>query len=251
MQADEKSIKAVEKSLGEPAFIEFQENTWKIRTNLLLASVIAVAVVFGDLNIESDSTILGLKFRGLSDAILTNGLIAMTVYLLAHFIWSSFDSLLEWRLRVTGTRVAFVTTGVVASEHADYPKDPRQSTLYNWWLGEAKKITNLSKSFEEMEAGFSTWNKRLVTTFTEGPDAMNIVNATMSINSTREEMVKLQRAIKEVADALESNRIPVSLKRFDQWYALFLRSQNLRWLIVEFMFPVFAGAYALLLLFSR
>jgi hypothetical protein len=63
MDTDEKTLQAVEKVLGEPAFAEYQDNTWKVRTNLVIASVVAVAVVFGDLHIEPDSSFLGLKFR--------------------------------------------------------------------------------------------------------------------------------------------------------------------------------------------
>jgi hypothetical protein len=183
--------------------------------------------------------------------VLTNGLIAITSYLLVHFLWSSLDALLEWRVRVTGTRVSFVTTGVFSSEHADYPKNPRQSTLYNWWLGEAKKITNISQRIQELDKGLAEWNARLESKFTEKPDAMNILNATASIANTREEIVKLQRAIKAASETIQDARIPCSLARFDRWFALFLRSQNLRWLLVEFLFPLLAGGYALLLLFNR
>jgi hypothetical protein len=106
MSSSESTTEAVFKVLGEPAFAEFSDNAWKIRTNLILASVISIAVVFGDLHIEPDSQILGLKFKGLTDAVLTNGLIAVVSYLLLHFVWTAIDALLEWRLRVTGTRVA-------------------------------------------------------------------------------------------------------------------------------------------------
>lgn len=248
---DEDNLKAVEKVLGDPAFAEFSPNTWKIRTYLIIASVISIAVVFADLHIDPGSTVLGLKFHGLSDTVLTNGLFGVTLYLLLHFLWSAVDTLLEWRLRITGTKVAFATTGIFASEHADYPRDPRQSTLYNWWKDEATKIGDLTAKLSEIETQLAEWDARLKARFTEGPDAMNIVNASASINSTREAVVKLERSMTETRDAISAVRVPVSLRRFDRWFQLFLRSQNLRWLIIEFRAPILVGIYALVLLWNR
>jgi len=251
MSSPKDSIEAVEEVLGEPAFAELPENAWKIRTNLILASVVSIVIVFGELHIEPDSQILGLKFRGLSDTILTNGLIAVVTYLLLHFLWASLDALLEWRIRVTGTRVAFVTTARLASEHGDYPNDPRQSSLYNWWKDEARKIGNLSTHTQEIESKLNKWEAELRAKFTEGTDAMNITNAVMPISATREEIVRFSREVKAAAEAIEAARIPTSLKRFDSWFALFLRSQNLRWLVIDVLAPVLAGSYALLLLAGR
>jgi len=248
---DDEKLKAVEKVLGEPAFAEFTSNAWKIRTNLIIVSVISIAVVFADLHIDTGSTVLGLKFQGLNDSVLTKGLFGVTLYLLLHFIWSAIDSLLEWRLRVTGTKVAFVTTGMFASDHADYPRDPRQSTLYNWWKDDARKIGNLTGKLSDIEKKLNEWDTRLKTQFTEKPDAMNIVNATNLINSARDEVVKLKGSVTEVKATISALRIPVSLRRFDRWYHLFLRSQNLRWLVVELGAPILVGSYALVLLWNK
>jgi hypothetical protein len=251
MRSPKNTVEAVEKVLGEPAFSELPENAWKVRTNLILAAVISIAVVFGDLHIEPDSQILGLKFKGLTDRVLTNGLIAVVAYLFVHFLWASMDSLLEWRLRITGTRVAFVTTARLASEHGDYPNDPRQSSLYNWWKDEARRIGNLTRHFPEIDAKIVEWETKLRAQFTDGPDAMNIVNATANLSGVREQIAKLGREVKEASESIDSARIPASLERFDNWYALFLRSQNLRWLVIDFLAPVLAGGYALVLLLSR
>jgi len=248
---DDDKLKAVEKVLGEPAFAEFTPNAWKIRTNLIIASGISIAVVFADLHIDPGSTVLGLKFHGLSDSVLTKGLFGVTLYLLLHFVWSAIDNLIEWRLRVTGTKVAFVTTGMFASEHADYPRDPRQSTLYNWWKDDARKIGNLTGQLSDIEKQLHEWDTRLKAQFVEKPDAMNIVNATSLISSAREAVVKLERSITEVRDTISALRIPVSLRRFDRWFHLFLRSQNLRWLVVELGAPILVGFYALVLLWNK
>ncbi len=251
MQYSKDTLEAVEKVLGEPAFLELTENAWKIRTNLIFASTISIAVVFGSLHIEPDSQIIGLKFKGLSDAILTNGLIALVVYLLVHFLWASADALLEWRLRVTGTRVTFVTTARFASEHGDYPSDPRQSTLYNWWKDEARKIGNVAPHLLEMEERLGQLESEMKTQSSEGASATNITNAIRLIGELREQLAKVSHELKATSASIEATRIPSSLKRFDTWFGLFLRSQNLRWLLIEFLTPVLVGGYALFLLVAR
>ncbi|WIM06378.1 MAG: hypothetical protein OHM77_03575 [Candidatus Nitricoxidivorans perseverans] len=110
------------------------------------------------------------------------------------------------------------------------------------------KIGNLATNLSEIERQLQEWDDRLKARFTENPDAMNIVNASTSIISTREEVVKLERTVIEARDTLLAARIPVSLRRFDNAFHLFLRSQNLRWLVVEFGAPIMAGTYALTLL---
>ncbi len=251
MSTRENTVEAVNKVLGEPVFAEFTDNAWKIRTNLILASVVSIAVVFANLHIEPDSQILGLKFKGLDDIVLTNGLIAVVAYLLAHFLWSSLDTIFEWRLRITGTKVAFVTTARLASEHGDYPSNPRQSTLYNWWKNEARKMESMSSRPAEIDAKLLEWEAQLKARFAEGANAMNIANATMSISDVRQDLAALKRSIEETSKAIAAARIPASLERFDAWYGLFLRSQNLRWLLIDFLAPVMTGSYALILLLNR
>jgi hypothetical protein len=102
-----KTIQAVEKVLKEPVAAQFSEQAWKIRTSLFIASTIALVVALANLRINADSSILGLRFTGLSDPVIRFTLAAIILYLLFHFVWVSRDSFLEWKLRITGTRSAF------------------------------------------------------------------------------------------------------------------------------------------------
>lgn len=251
MDHDKNISDAVSKVLGEPVSIQFPDNVWKIRTNLILTSLIAIAVVFGDLHIEADSTVMGLKFKGISDTVLSNGLVVIIAYLLVHFLWAAMDSFLEWRLRITGTRVAFVTTGRFSSEHCDYPSDPRQSTLYHWWLEQSKGLGSFTERMQQIDITLECWQSRMRSEFTESPDAMNIANATTSIGQVREQINRFHQAVTSAGKLIESPRIPESLARFDGWFEFFLRSQNLRWLVIEFLAPILAAAYALFLLVTK
>jgi hypothetical protein len=250
IEPEEEKHKSVEKVLGDPVAAEFSDKAWKIRTNLIVASAIAVAISLANLRITADSSILGLKFNGLSDPVIRNGLSALIGYLLLHFCWVSWDSLMEWRLRITGTRRGFVTGMMWESEHADIPSDPRQSTLYNWWKQQAGGIGNLAAMAEELKTKCSQWESDLKARFTGTPDWTNISNIMSLLAATRENAFKISTGVEAAEKALKAPRIVVSLKRFDRWFQLFLRSQNLRWLVIDLCVPFAFAILALYLLNS-
>lgn len=239
---------AVEKVLGEPVATEFSEKAWKIRTNLIMASAIAVAIGLGELRITPDSSILGLKFNGLSDLVIRYGLSAVIGYLLLHFLWVAWDSFLEWRLRITGTRRGFITGATWGSEHEDIPREPRQSTLYNWWKQEARAIGNLTATAQQLNAKCAQWEADLKSRFAGTSDWTNISNVMTLIAQTREHANKIATGIKAATKALNSPRLMVSLSRFDRWFEIFLRSQNLRWLVLDLCAPLALAIWALYLL---
>ncbi|MHC4337552.1 MAG: hypothetical protein ACYSTG_06330 [Planctomycetota bacterium] len=247
MEDREDKIKAVQKVLGEPVMCEFDAKTQKIRTMLFLLSVVSIAYGIGGLQIEEGSSILGLKFTGLSDDLFRYLLLGAVAYLALHFLWCSVDNFLEWKLRITGTRVAFVTTGTYASEHADYPNDPRQSTLYNWWQGQARSIGDTDKRIDEISATFEKINKEIEGVRDKG-ETLNINNVIQSLTHVRNEIVNLRGKVEEIQKTLNADRVPASLDRFDSWFRIFLKSQNIRWLLIEFGLPVSLSGYAIYLL---
>lgn len=245
---DDNKIKEVEEALGKSVLCDLSDKAWRVRTNLIVVSVISAAMVLGGLHIKPGSSVLGLQFDGLTDDLVRNILFWVTLYLLLHFLWNSIDNFLEWRLRITGTRLAFVTTAVIASDHGDYPSDPRQSTLYSWWKYQANKIGNITHITSEIEKNLDELNKKL------NDDNVKSVNPNITgacvplLAETRDGIHRLVSAIESVAETVKSARVPVSLGRFDNWFGLFLRSQNLRWLVIDFLAPIIVAVSALLLL---
>lgn len=238
----------VEKVLGEPFAMDFPDYVRKIRNSLISLSAISIALILGGLQLSGDSTFLGLKFEGFSNSLVLRLLLLLNVYMFLHFLWCSIDHFQEWWLRLTGTRVAYVTTGKFASEEADYPNDPRQSTLYNWWKDEARKISSLQAPFEDIHKKLETWEATVKESL-EGKNP-NVVSACMSINRISSDIQKLNKSIEQIGKAIDSQRIPVSLRRFDSHFQFYLRSQNLRWLVFELGFPLALGGCALFLLSS-
>jgi hypothetical protein len=241
-------LEAVKKALGEPFAAEFSDKIWKIRTNLLVVSLISLFVIKARLRIE-ESTILGIKFAGLTDELVHRGLFWITLYLTIHFGWSSWDHLCEWRLRITGTKLSFVTTGRFSSQYGDYPNDARQSTLYHWWNEESRKIGNLSTIAQTLDGKMSEWETRVREKVCDShQNCMNVRSGAQSIVEVRGVVHEMTRAVEETTKTLSSLRIPTSLDRFDRCFLLALRSQSLRWIVIDFLLPITLGCLALFLL---
>lgn len=256
MEPDDGTIKAVEKVLKEPVAAEFGEQAWRIRTNLTIVSAISVVMSLADLRIAPDSSVLGLKFAGLNDGVIRVTLATIVAYFLFHFLWVAWDAFLEWRLRVTGTRSAFQTGSMAGSDHADYPGDPRQSTLYNWWVRQQTSIGNLDAEVSALRATCKEWQDELIAERnrmgTEAdkhvPGYQNVTKVAHQLGEAFAQITSLQRIVGLHLKAKTDPRIPVSLKRFDDWFQIFLRSQNLRWFVVELTAPIVFAVYALYLL---
>ena len=117
----EKKQREAAKAMGEPFAIDFSESVRTMRTHLLIGSTIGLAAVFMGLKIKPDSAVFGLQFEGLTDAKITWLLLLVNVYLFIHFLWCSIDAFQEWKIRLTGSKVAFVTGMVWGHESVAIP----------------------------------------------------------------------------------------------------------------------------------
>lgn len=240
---------AVENALGNPVMCEFSAPIQKIRSTLFFFSIVGFAVTLGGLTIDQSSSFLGLKFNNLTHDFVRQILFWVILYLIIHFIWGSIDCFVEWRLRLTGTRVSYITAASYTSEHGDYPSDPRQSTLHNWWKNHASQIGNLNEKIESINQNLEQCQTGLSKKIEEssnpswGAFQSNLSQAVTNLSN-------LSGAVKEAEKTISAERIPASLMRFDNWCQFFLRSQNLRWIVIEFSLPIVLGIVSIWLLKS-
>ncbi|MDR6890920.1 hypothetical protein J2X67_005468 [Variovorax sp. 3319] len=68
------------------------------------------------------------------------------------------------------------------------------------------------------------------------------------LDGLKSEMVTLVQEVGQARAVVQSARVPASLRRFNGAFELFLRSQNLRWLVIEAGFPLLIGAGSIFLL---
>ncbi len=246
------SLEAVEAALGNPVAPEYTNNALKVRRNLFAVSLVSCVIVLFSIKLDPKSTIFGLRFAGLTDDLILIGLTVVTIYHLIHFAWYVVDATMEWRLRITGTKLSFITAAKYANEHGDYPDDPRQSTLYSWWSDHARRIGNIKENILTFEKEWKSAENAVRTLVSNNtPDGRNLNNALQALSQVKQSVDNLKRSLERTDKTISSLRIPASLSRFDKWFGLFLRSQNLRWLLVDTCAPLVFGLVASLILLIK
>ena len=200
---------------------------------------------------DPNSPVFGFHLENLNDAILGRVIAAVVVYMLTHFLWYVIDGFSGWRIRVTGTRLSFITAGTWGSDDLDYPNDPRQSTLYNWWRLKRTAIGNLHSRLPTIETSLEDLKARL--TELQAPPSVveNSTNVLNGLGEVQKAFIELKHAIEIVHAQDTSPRMVASLRRFDRWYGFWLRSQNLRWIVLDVGLPLLLGVLALVLLVVR
>ncbi|WP_155742598.1 hypothetical protein [Variovorax paradoxus] len=242
-----KKREAVEQILGKPFAAAMSDATEKIRRNLMVASCLTIAIVILGVRVSQTNTLLGISFDGLTADTLKKGLLAVNIYMLVHFLWCMLDELQEWRLRITGTRSAYITGGTFGSEDADYPSEPRQSTLHNWWQKVSMRFPQTEEAISRLDGALDRLLETEEVKRNSG-QIQPVSNAGVLLQQIKSDMTTLLSELNLAKAVIESPRVCVSLERFDKAYELFLRSQNLRWLVVEAGFPVLLGGASLWLL---
>lgn len=251
-EAQEAKYKAMEKMLGEPFGLEFQEDVLKTRRNLLVAAGASIVIWAAGLTITpgtpngSISPFFGVTLNGMTHRVFLWSMFTAVSYLFIHFLWASFDAFGEYRLRSTGAKVRFQTGSIWADAGIDAPIHPRQSTLYNWWHEAARGFDALPETLEDSLKRLNAAIDDLKVLQQQGNDAagQNLNQAISSSTTAQAALMTLNSQVKTATETIANERIPVSLERFDKAFQFRAMSQNLRWLILEFGFPVLLGASA-------
>lgn len=239
--------KEMEKNLGEPFGMEYQEDVLKTRRNLLLVGGLCILVWLADLKISpcENFSIFGIPFQhGGSPLLLPMCLLPVILYLTIHFFWNSIDAIQEYRLRRTGTRTDYQTISRFSPDGIDGPIHPRQSTLYNWWFENAGNFDDISDLLQKQQEAYSTAVATLETLSQRDKDPyshQNFMNALKAVNGAKTASEDLKPKVEKMSEVFSSERIPVSLKRFDEAFHCHAISQNFRWLLIEFGVPLVTG----------
>lgn len=230
---------------------ELSDDALKVRRNLLITSFLATGATLADVRIAQDSPIFGFHLINLTDALIRGGLAIAVAYLVVHFAWCTLDAVGGWRIRVTGTRQGFITAGTFGNEHHDYTGDFRQSSLYNWWRQKRGFLSGLAERMPRIEAKLEEAVELIRRSEASEPIIHYGGEVTASLEHVRKEMEHLKNAIRAGVEADQSPRVVASLRRFDRWYGLWLRSQNLRWLVLDTGLPILAGTMSFILLMTH
>lgn len=231
--------------LKQPVMTEPTETERKIKNNLIAFSFISVFLHYGGLSISSESTILGLRFDGLTQDKIYLCFFMLVAYSTIHYMWYVRDGLLNWKLRLTAIQEIKATSPSMAPLHSiDELDDKRNNTLYHWWAYQYKAFSNkrilndaLLDSIGSLEEIVS---KDINLGFVDNVDLLHhemlaVINTSNELSKKTEELFKL----------LNSSMFNHVLLNFNSSFRNFLISQNLRWLIFECIIPFGLSALSL------
>jgi hypothetical protein len=235
----------VEEVLGEPINPELSEYAQKLRRNLLAFGAIYLFCWFNGVQISRDSTFFGIQLVGVNEQQFSAGTMLINAYLLVHFGWYAWEAILEWRVRITGTRNAYQTNSTNGGlpSAVDKSYDPRQSTLYNWWLRLARNIGHRNNVIDDFDQRLKQVERELKALDPKSVN-VNVKDLVASLAQLPDGLGQIRSYMERIDRALSSGRIEEALGRFDQWFKLMLRSQNMRMILIDISLPLFIGIAA-------
>lgn len=231
--------KAVEKAIGEPFMEDFSDKIVRIRRNLLFVASLALVFKVGGLGIAVDSSLFGVKLTGLTNEKIETLLLLLLTYLFVSFAWNSLSHFHEWRLRLTGSKVAFITGARWGGEHEDTPDNPRQSTLFTFLIDRREQLSNLEPAIKQLEGRFPDWSDRLDKIIANGENGEIDHKLQNYLDDLSKDLSRIRQTLSYI------DRIPVSLERFRRWFLLFQISQLCRWSLLEWGVPMGLAGWAL------
>ena len=234
----ENKEKALQKVMGEPVGFDISEPATKIKRNLILVSIVIIVLLWGGVEAKPDVSIFGVSLTGVTSIKMMLGLSALLIYSLVHYLWYCYELYGEWVIRITGVSVGFITGGTFSGDGMDYPSNPKQSTLYNWWRERSRDLPDYRKTANKIEESFEDIKSKIESIRESAGLRYNVDSARDAVQHLQGVIGQLAGEISHANQLLDAARIPVSLERFDRRFRLLLKSQNARVLVVEILFPV-------------
>ena len=227
---------AVKKGMGEPVFVDFTDAVQRARRNLMATAMIAIGFAWWGLELSTAPTLFGMQVQHLTNRVFGWGILWTLLYLEIHFVWLAIDALQEWRIRQSGAKSGGPQSGMTwGSQDLDYPIDPRQSSLYRWWLEQSRTVERIGDIAKECDLAIRELRATRLSLGVAAPPELT------TIQGIEANLVALREQVKNTGDVITSARIPESLERFDRAFYRFLKSQNLRWILLDFSTPILLG----------
>lgn len=212
----------LKKLMSHPVFLTHDSNAKIIRAQLFFIASAAIFLTNTNIEIGKQSSILGIKLDGLTTDHVFQIALILIAYQLIHFCWASWESLCEWRIRQTALETAGWGGSGLSIKAENQNEKVRQTTLYAYLVDIIDLDIRKVRSIMEDEQGI-----------------------------TQESINGLTNSLNNIQESINSERVRVSIVRFDKWYKMFYKAQNIRWLLLEFMLPVLLGLTATVFLTRR
>lgn len=226
--------------MKEPYPLQLSQYEEKMRRNLLAYSVAAISACLLGAAPSKSPVLLGLvELKQFNGDVILYSLSALVLYELVNYGSSIFNSFSYWRVRLTGTRLD-VDRGSPSSmggedEQADYSGDERNSTIYTWMFERAPSFHAVINNIEGYGMALQKVCARL-------DETHGLIVNSSDVNSNKD---ALMQSINKFIEYNNSVRINESMKRFDNWFNMMIRSQSIRWLVLDCILPILLALIAL------
>ncbi|MFK3794782.1 hypothetical protein [Pseudomonas sp. NPDC088444] len=239
--ADEERSKALAKVMGEPIGFDISEPALKVKNLLLGVSIVLLCMVVGGVSVGKTVSFLGISLEGITANKMVSGLLVAVGWVTVHYFWYSIESFREWRLRITGLRVAYsIGPATFGSGEEESPASPKQSTLYNWWKERSGALVSVEEIIKNIDLELQQIQKKVDDAIKESLATTGHLNLVI-LETLRSSVDNLNVTVKNQAEFMKSSRIEDSLYRFDSCFWRLIASQNLRVLFVDISLPLFLG----------
>lgn len=229
-----------EKILGEPIGFATNDAAEKLKRNLMLFSCLVILLVVGGVSPSQSVTFAGVVFTDFTGEKIILGAMLILIYTGVHYFSVCVDIFNEWSIRSASAKFVF---GKVADDPAYDPLNPRQSTLYSWWLREAARLPEFHEQRLKIEC--------------EAKDVVSELKGKTEneVHERRDKIISIQEILNRLSilnSTFESTKrvltdpvLERSLRRFDNRYRGLINSQSRRVLFFEIVVPLFLGITAL------
>ena len=210
--------------MEHPVLVGHDANAKIIRAQLFSIAVATIFIISFDIKIAEGSSVFGIKLQNLTtDHILWLALILL-IYQSFHFLWASLDGVQEWLIRQTALDTGGWGGGGIKILSENETEKVRQTTIYSYL------VFTLEVSLR---------------------DIISVLNKSKSEDVTKDDIDRVNQALNNIKSNLKEERISDAFYRFDHAFKMFYKSQNMRWLLLEFLLPLSLGFVAIGLIIVR
>lgn len=209
----------IQRLLDHPVLITHDSHAKLIRAQIFFIAVSTIFLSVTEIELAKNSSILGIQLDGLKIHHIYWISIFLLTYQIFHFVWASMEAAYEWRARLTALATGGWGGGGTQISHEDQENKIRQTTIYSYFTRVIKQ------------------------------DLLNLTESLSGINTENcgKKLDEVKKSLDSINSCLTSSRVSDALVRFDNWFIMFSKMQNYRWLLLEFMLPIALGFIAILL----
>lgn len=212
----------------------FDENTFRIRRNLIALStaVICFKLASDGIDLQETTAIFGIDLKGVKEPFIEPIMSVGLWYLMGHFLFSAWGKFLEWKLRLSGMKVG-IPNQPTAQDLLMNPgaESQMQATLTGWWAAQYHETKNLDAFLPELKAMLEA-DSPIV-------NQKTIENKFSELSGYASEILKNQQYMK------------ASLSQYEKGFKAMQQNQAQRWIIFEAGVPVILGLLAVVLIIYK